>query len=118
MSGQVAFPYRLAATGQTETADLDDYIRDLLQQIVFTDPGERVNRPDFGCSLRRLVFTDGRSEVTAAVEALIHSALRQWVGAVVQIQHIDVATVDSLVQVTIGYLDQSSQTMRQVRLTN
>ena len=117
MSRRIAFPYRLAASGQTATADQDDYIRDLLQQIVFTEPGERVNRPDFGCSLRRLVFTDGRSETTAAVEALIHSALRQWLGDVVQIQHVDVTAVDSLVQVTIGYFDQRSQMMRQVRLT-
>ncbi|THD35872.1 MAG: hypothetical protein E7773_07945 [Sphingomonas sp.] len=117
MNRQIAFPYRLAPSGQTETSDLDDYIRDLLAQIVFTDPGERVNRPDFGCSLRRLVFTDGRSETTAAVEALIHSALRQWVGEVVQIQQVDVTTADSLVAVTIGYLDVHSQTLRRVTLT-
>ena len=44
----LAFPYGFDTTGRTATTDLPDHIRDMILQILFTSPGERVNRPTFG----------------------------------------------------------------------
>jgi phage baseplate assembly protein W len=118
MSLRVAFPYALAPTGQTARASEPEYLGQLLAQILFVEPGERVNRPDFGCPLRGLTFATGRSEVTTAVEALVQGALRQWVADAVQIQGVDVDVRGSLVHVTISYLDSRSQALRQIRVSN
>lgn len=91
----------------------DVYLEQLLEQIVFIEPGERVNRPDFGCSVRRLTFTSGKSEITTAVEALVQSALRQWVDSSVHIQSVHVVSDDATVRVTISYIDANTHQLRQ-----
>ena len=59
------FPYHFDSHGRTAAIDYDAHIRDLIEQVLFTAPGERVNRPDFGSGLLRLVFGshEGRSLV-------------------------------------------------------
>lgn len=51
----LAFPLRLGADGP-ETADRARHVRDLIEQVIFTHPGERVFRPDFGAGVKALVF--------------------------------------------------------------
>ncbi len=53
---QLDFPYRISATGRSATTGDADHVRDLIEQVLFTAPGERVMRPDFGSGLLALVF--------------------------------------------------------------
>ena len=114
MSEHVAFPYSIGPNGLTERVPTSVYLEQLLEQIVFVEPGERVNRPDFGCPLRRLTFTSGKSEITTAVEALVQSALRQWVDPSIHIQGVDVVSEDATVRVTITYADAKAHQLRKV----
>jgi phage baseplate assembly protein W len=118
MMSRIAFPYRLGPNGRTACVSEPEYLRQLLEQIVFVEPGERVNRPDFGCRLSGLTFASRKSEVTTAVEALVEGALRQWIGDQVQVRGVDVEVQESRVDVTISYFDAQSREIRQVSVSN
>ena len=58
----IDFPFHSDSRGRTATTDDDDHIRDMIEQFLFTNPGERVNRPDFGSGLLQLVFAPNSPE--------------------------------------------------------
>src|SRR5215203_4615371 len=99
----VDFPYSFGDRGRTSQTSDDNHIRDLIEQILFTAPGERVNRPDFGCGLMRMVFEPNQPEVSAATQFLVHGALQQWIGDLIEIEDVTVEPADSLLQVTVIY---------------
>jgi phage baseplate assembly protein W len=117
MIARAAFPYALDSSGHTAAALPPDQVEQMLEQILFVMPGERVNRPDFGCALARLVFTSRSSELTTAIEALVEGALRKWAGDRIQIRDVAVAVQQEQVTVTVRYVDPRTQTVRQVRVS-
>jgi phage baseplate assembly protein W len=99
----VAFPLRFDGSGRTATTDRDRHIRDMIEQVLFTAPGERVNRPTFGCGLLQLVFEPNRDELAATTQYLVQSALQQWLGDVIEVERVSVAAYDSRLDVTVVY---------------
>jgi phage baseplate assembly protein W len=106
---QIDYPFHFDGRGRTAQADDDKHIRDLIEQVLFTSPGERVNRPDFGCGLMQLVFAPNSSELATATQYLVQGSLQRWLGELIQIQSVDVASNDSTVQVTVQYIVKSTQ---------
>ena len=102
-------PYRFDNRGRTQTTDEDDHIRDLIEQVLFTSPGERVNRPDFGCGLRQLVFAPNSDELAAAVRFLVQGSLQHWLGNLIQVDAVEVSAVESILSVNIRYVVLRSQ---------
>lgn len=100
---QVAFPYHLDKRGLTATSDLEEHIEDMLEQLLFTRPGERVNRPDFGCGLLGTVFGPNSPAIGAALEVTIGAAVQQWLGDEIQIGTLTVTSAESTIEVTISY---------------
>jgi len=100
---QIGFPYRIDARQRTAEAGEEDHIRDLMEQVLFTNPGERVNRPDFGAGLDQLVFGPAGTEVATTVQALIQGALQQWLADRVRIEAVQVTVVEAAVTVTVQY---------------
>ena len=101
----IAFPYQLGPQGATATtASADDHIAQLLEQLLFTRRGERVNHPDFGCGLLDLVFSPNSPEVAAALVMTVSAAVQQWLGDLVTIQSVDVTSAASQLQVVLSYL--------------
>ena len=109
MTSYPAFPYRIDFSGATATADLSAYTADLVQLVLQTDPGERVNRPTFGAGLKSLVFEGMDGQIVAAAETLIRGALMQWLGDAIQIQTLSVTTQDSEALVTLTYVVSHTQ---------
>jgi uncharacterized protein len=99
----VAFPHSLDDRGHTATASLDDHIRQLLEQLLFTRAGERVNRPDFGCGLLDLVFGPNSPEVAAALTLTVRAAVQQWLGDVIALTGVDVSAQHGALEVNLGY---------------
>jgi phage baseplate assembly protein W len=99
----IGFPFRLDSRGATATADDEQYARALIEQVLFTSPGERVNRPDFGSGLRRLVFEPVGGELGTATRALVQAALQQWLAGVVEVVAVDVTSADGGLTVTVSY---------------
>ena len=106
---QIDYPFHFDGRGRTAQAEDDKHIRDLIEQVLFTSPGERVNRPDFGCGLMQLVFAPNSSELATATQYLVQGSLQRWLGELIQIQAVDVASDDSAVQVTVQYIIKRTQ---------
>lgn len=85
-------------------ADDGDYLRGLVEQLLFTRPGERVNRPAFGSGVDRLVFAPADDALAHSTQALVHAALQQWLGDLIRVESVDVSSRDSILDVTIVYL--------------
>ncbi len=102
---QIDFPYHIDGRGRTAQAeDEDHHIRDLIEQVLFTSPGERVNRPTFGSGLMGLVFAPNSDELASAVEFMVQGALQQWLGDLIMVEAVDVERVESTLSVTVVYI--------------
>ncbi len=104
----VAFPYALDSTGHTATAGYPDHVRQMIEQLLLTSPGERVNRPDFGSGLAQMVFAPNRVEVAAALQFSLQAALTRWLGDVIEPTEVAVDAEDSTLAVTVRYILRST----------
>lgn len=98
------FPFGIDARGRAATTGQDDHVRDMILQVLFTDPGERVNRPDFGCGLRQLVFQPNADALAAATQQLVHGALMRWLEPVIAIERVEVESDEATLRVRVAYL--------------
>ena len=102
-------PYRISSRGRTALSDKEDHIRDLIEQVLFTAPGERVNRPQFGTGLMQLVFAPNSDELASATQYLVQGALQQFIGELIQVEAVKVTSEDSVLQVTVQYIVRRTQ---------
>lgn len=100
----IDFPFHLDERRRTAETDGDEHIRDMIEQLLFTNPGERVNRPDFGSGLMQLVFAPNSPELAAALQYTLQAALQQWLGDLIEMQALEVTSLDSTLTVTLQYL--------------
>lgn len=104
------FPYHFDGSKRTASTDEQDHIRDLIHQVLFTSPGERVNRPTFGSGLLQLAFAPNSAELGAATQMLVQSALQQWLGDLILVHAVDVETADEQLRVRVDYSIRATQT--------
>jgi phage baseplate assembly protein W len=92
--------------GRTATVDRAGYLRDLVEQVLFTAPGERVMRPDFGAGVSQLLFEPGGMEVAATAKLLIQSSLQQWLGDVIDVLQVDVVSEESTLAILVAFTER------------
>jgi phage baseplate assembly protein W len=85
--------------------------------VLFTSPGERVNRPDFGSGLMQLVFAPNSPELATAVQFMVQGSLQQWLGGAIKVEAVDVAVEDSALRVTVQYVVRRDQRRRVIQLS-
>jgi hypothetical protein len=112
----VDYPYHFDSRGRTAETDDDDHIRDLIEQVLFTVPGERVNRPTFGSGAMQLVFAPNSDTLAAATQVSVQASLQQWLGSLVQIEQISVESADATLRLTVQYVVRRTQERRLVQL--
>ncbi|MCG2784871.1 MAG: GPW/gp25 family protein [Anaerolineae bacterium] len=112
---QIDYPYHIARNGRTAQTDTNDHIRDMIEQVLFTQPGERVNRPNFGCGLLQMVFGPNSPEIATATQFIVQSSLQQWLGSVIQVNEIDVQSHDSTLSVKVVYTVRGTQQKQQAQ---
>jgi phage baseplate assembly protein W len=105
----VTFPLQFDSRSQTAESTGDAHIRELIEQVLFTSPGERVNRPDFGSGALQLVFAPGSDSMASTTQFLIRGALQQWLGDLIDVQVVDVEVDDGTLLVRVGYVIRRSQ---------
>lgn len=110
------FPHGIARDGRTATTDRDDHVRDLVEQVLLTSPGERVMRPDFGAGLLSLVFEPGGPEVATTLQQLAQGALERWLGDVIVLRSLTVEAVDSALYVSVAYVVRETREERVDRI--
>ncbi|MFD0119449.1 GPW/gp25 family protein [Streptomyces sp. NPDC058320] len=107
-SGYLAFPYHADGRGRTAQTNEDGHLRDLVHQVLFTSPGERVNRPDFGCALGQLVFMPAGDSLAGVTQLLVQGALTRWLDDVIAVQRVDVVPGDGALTVTVAFTKRST----------
>jgi phage baseplate assembly protein W len=103
------YPFQFDHTGRTAETDDDHHIRDLIEQVLFTAPGERVNRPDFGSGLLQLIFEPNSDELVITTQFMVQAALQQWLGDVIEVNNVTVTNEDSTLEVTVAYIIRRTQ---------
>ncbi|GAA2834889.1 GPW/gp25 family protein [Kitasatospora sp. CM 4170] len=109
----LAVPFDLAPGGGLRTCGPEQHLRDLVLQVLLTEPGERVNRPDFGCGVRRLVFAGGDEIQRATTRFLITQNLDRWLGDRLRVEQVDVRAdpgAEEVLRVTIVYVVKQTGT--------
>lgn len=106
---QVDYPFRFDGRGRSASTAQDDHIRDLIEQVLFTAPGERVNRPTFGSGVLKLVFEPNSATLGAATQLAVQGALQQWLGDLILVEAVQVESQDATVQVSVQYVVRRTQ---------
>jgi phage baseplate assembly protein W len=99
----IDFPFHFDSRGRTAATDDADHIRDMIEEFLFTSPGERVNRPDFGSGLLGMVFEPNSPELAAALQFTIQAGLQRWLGDLIEVRKLEVTSEDSSLTVDIAY---------------
>jgi len=100
----IDFPFHFDGRGRTALSGDDDHIRDMIEQFLFTNAGERVNRPDFGSGLLHVVFGANSPELAAALQFTIQAGLQRWLGDLIEVQTLEVTSEEASLRVVVQYL--------------
>lgn len=100
----IDFPFHFDTLGRTGATDDADHVRDMIEQFLFTSPGERVNRPDFGSGLLGMVFEPNSPELAAALQFSIQAGLQRWLGDLIEVRKLEVTSRDASLTVEIAYM--------------
>jgi len=96
-------PYQFDGRGRTQEAALQDYVTQLVEQVLFTSPGERVNMPDFGSGLLQLAFAPNSVEMAAATQFAVQAALQKWLASYVTVQSVVASAEEAILTVIVTY---------------
>lgn len=100
----LSFPFRIDSRGRSAESFEDAHIREMIEQVLFTVPGERINRPDFGCGLLQLVFAPNSDALAAAVQMTVQGSLQQWLGELIEVEAVQVESDEARLSVTVQYV--------------
>jgi phage baseplate assembly protein W len=113
----IDFPFHFDSRGWTASTGDSDHIRDMLEQLIFTNPGERVNRPDFGSGLLQLVFAPNSLELAATVQFTLQAAIQRWLGDVIDVQDLEVQASGATLTIDLKYVIRRTNQQQTVTLT-
>ncbi|GAB7045628.1 GPW/gp25 family protein [Catenuloplanes indicus] len=101
---EIAFPFRIDRRGRTADVGYDAHVRDMVEQLLFTGPGERVMLPEFGCGLLDLVFAPNSPELAATLQLSVQASLQRWLGDVIEVETLDITSEENVLRVRVSYL--------------
>jgi phage baseplate assembly protein W len=100
---QFDYPFHFDGRGRTATTPEADHVRDMIEQLIFTTPGERVNRPEFGSGILQLIFAPNSPELAATVQFALQAAVQRWLGDLIELRNLDVQADDSTLAIEMTY---------------
>lgn len=103
------YPFQFDGKGRTSQTSDDDHLRDMIEQVLFTVPGERVNRPTFGCGVLQMVFAPNGAQLAATAQFLVQGALQQWLGDLIEVQAVHIESQDVTLEITVQYVVRRTQ---------
>lgn len=110
------FPFTVNGAGRISATGGDEAIRGKMIQVLFTAPGERVNRPEFGCGLFNLVFEPNDAILAAAMEFTVGQALTRWLGDDILVDGVNVDSLNETVSIEIVYIKRQDLSKQAVRI--
>ncbi|TQV82477.1 GPW/gp25 family protein [Exilibacterium tricleocarpae] len=113
----IDYPFHFDSRGRTAAAADDDHIRDMIEQFLFTNAGERVNRPDFGSGLLQLIFAPNSPELAATVQMTTQAGLQQWLGDLIEVLELIATSDEASLRVEVRYRVRNSDEARSETFT-
>jgi len=104
-----SYPFKIDGRGRTVAVEEEQHIHQLIEQVLFTSPGERLNRPTFGSGIYQLIFEPNSNEVVSATSYLVQGSLQQWLGDLIQVQSVEVENQDSILRISVNYTIKRNQ---------
>ncbi|HEX6045685.1 MAG TPA: GPW/gp25 family protein [Pyrinomonadaceae bacterium] len=108
----IDYPFDFDGSGRTATTDDDDHIRDMIEELLFTSPGERVNRPDFGSGLLKMVFAPNSASLASTLQGVVQAAIQRWLGDLIELKTLEVVAENSTLSLTMSYLVRRTNEVR------
>jgi phage baseplate assembly protein W len=96
--------------------DYEAYIQQLIRQVLFTGQGERINRPDFGAGVRRLIFAPNSPATASLAQTLIYQALTTWLGTLIRTEDVRAEADNERLNIFITYTILARQEQRFLNL--
>ena len=109
---EVAFPFQVTPHGRVAGATWEQHVEQMIEQVLFTAPGERVNRPDFGCGVMQLVFAAESDALVTATQFLLQGSLQRWLGDLIVVNAVGVQAQASTSSITVQYTLRESGSPR------
>ena len=103
------FPFKIDDNGRSSVTNEERHIKNLIEQILFTSPGERVNRPNFGSALNQIIFEPNSDIFGISIDTLIQSSLNLWLDHLIIVESVNVENKDSTLEVTVKYKISKNQ---------
>ena len=112
------FPFAIdRAQGQVEQErDYGEHVEQLIKQVLLTAPGERIDRPDFGCGVKRLVFAPGGDVAATLAQTVVYQALNKWLSSVITVHEVSVSAAEARLDIRIGYAIRAQGRRRYLNL--
>ncbi len=100
------YPFAIDAGGGrgAEEGDYEAYVRQLIRQVLLTAQGERINRPDFGAGIRRMVFAPNSPAVASMAQTFVYQALTRWLATVIKVEDVSVRAEAEKLLISVRYL--------------
>jgi phage baseplate assembly protein W len=114
---QIEYPLRFNGRGRTAEADDDAHVRQMIEQVLFTAPGERVNRPTFGSGLLHLVFAPNGDALAAATRLSVQASLQEWLGDLIEVSDVGIENDDATLRLEVRYVVRRTGESRVAVLT-
>ena len=99
-----------------EQADYATHVDEIIRQVLFTSPGERINRPDFGCGVKRMVFAPNSDVAASLAQVTIQKSLKTWLDPVITVNDVQVTAQDEVLQILIVYTLKARMERRYLNL--
>ena len=114
----IRYPFSIdAGLGRlAEETNYAEHIEQLMKQVLFTAPGERINRPDFGCGIKRMVFAPNDPVTASLAQVTIFQSLKRWLGNVIDVQDVKAAAINERLEIKIAYSLKARQERRYLNL--
>lgn len=103
------FPFKIDENGRSAVVEEEQHIKNLIEQTLFTFPGERVNRPNFGSGLNQIIFEPNNDILATTIDTLIHSSLNLWLDHLIIVESVNVKNKDSTLEVKVRYMIRKNQ---------
>jgi phage baseplate assembly protein W len=104
-----SFPFKIDENGRSSVTNEENHIKNLIEQVLFTSPGERVNRPTFGCGLRQIIFEPNSDILAASIDTMVQSSLNLFLDHLITTESVTVKNENSILEVTVKYTIRKNQ---------
>ena len=113
------YPYSVGSGGIPNTTPPDDHMRDLILQVLFTNPGERINLPEFGVGVQRFVFAPNSDVLRTSAQFLISASLQRWLGERINVEQVNMSSepgLEETVTIEIVYVVKATRQRQQIQV--